>query len=292
VRGGFSPIAVVLAGNRAPPEDIRRIERDLDLDSSLAQQYASFMARLVRGDLGFSYAAGAPVVRLIGPAVPATASVALGASVLWVVAGTAVGVGAARSTGRWSSAAFTGFASGALSVPVFVAALGGLAIVFRLTGVYVGNTYVPLTRDPVLWLEAMWLPWISLALPLVAVYARTIRGNLLEIGSEDYIRTAYAKGLTDKQVLRHELRAGLAPVVTMYGLDLGALLSGSVIIEEIFRIPGVGRLLLQSFVVLDFPVMAGVVMFASACVVVIAAVIDILYGVIDPRVATRPLRAA
>jgi peptide/nickel transport system permease protein len=172
----------------------------------------------------------------------------------------------------------------ALSIPVFVVALVSLALFLQFTGVYAGNRYVPLTEDPLGWLSAMWLPWICLAFPLIAVYARMVRSSVLEVQGEEYIRTSWAKGLTEKQVFRHELRSGLTPIVTMYGLDFGLLLGGSVIIETIFRIPGLGTLLLQARTFYDFPLMSGIVILFSAMVIAANLVVDLLYGWLDPRV--------
>jgi peptide/nickel transport system permease protein len=177
-----------------------------------------------------------------------------------------------------------GLSLAGLSLPVFFVALMGLAVLLNTTGIYAGNRYVALSESPLQWLEAMWLPWICLALPLVAVYARMIRSRMLEVKSEDYIRTSIAKGLPRSGVIRHELRGSLTPVMTMYGLDLGLLAGGSVIIERIFRIPGLGSLLLDARAFYDFPVMAGVVLLFSAIVILANLAVDLLYGCIDPRV--------
>ena len=164
-----------------------------------------------------------------------------------------------------------------------------LSAILNTTGIYAGNRYVPLSAGPLEWLEAMWLPWICLALPLIAVYARMIRSKVLEVKSEDYIRTSVAKGLSRSAVIRHELRGSLTPIVTMYGLDLSLLAGGSVIIERIFRIPGLGSLLLDARDFYDFPVMAGVVLLFSLMIIVTNLVVDLLYCTIDPRVrVSRP----
>lgn len=143
---------------------------------------------------------------------------------------------------------------------------------------------MPLSQSPLEWLEAMWLPWICLALPLVAVYARMIRSKVLEVKAENYTRTSVAKGLSYSAVIRHELRGSLTPIVTMYGLDLSLLAGGSVIIERIFRIPGLGSLLLDARNFYDFPGMAGVVLLFSLIIIVTNLAVDLLYCGIDPRV--------
>jgi peptide/nickel transport system permease protein len=283
---GVSPVAVLLAGRTATIPEMRGIEHELGLDDPLPVQYGRFVGNIVHGDLGFSFAAGAPVSRVVWPAIPASLSIALGASALWVVAGIWIGVASAGRRNIVGDRAFMLIALAALSIPVFVASLVGIALVLRFTGAYAGNRYVGITEDPLQWLQAMWLPWICLALPLIAVYARMVRSNVLEVRGEDYIRTSWAKGLRRKQVSRHELRGSLTPIVTMYGLDFGILVGGSVIVEKIFRIPGLGNLMLSARDTYDFPVMAGVVIVASIAIIIANLIVDILYSILDPRVRT------
>ena len=203
---------------------------------------------------------------------------------VWVVAGVGIGTVSARRRGTaWDRITMT-LAWAGQSIPVFVLSLVTLALFFKYTGIYAADRYVGLTRSPIGWLEAMWLPWLCLAFPLIAIYARVVRGSMLEVEDEDYMRTAVAKGLDERRVLRHQLRAGLTPVVTMYGLDLGILIGGSIIIEQIFNIPGLGRLLLASRTFYDFPVMSAIVMLGSAAIIVANLAVDIAYGILDPRV--------
>lgn len=282
--GEVSPVAVLIAGRQATMGQMRRIEQELDLDEPVLVQYRNYLTGLAKGDLGFSFAFGAPVRDVVMQALPASASIASGASVLWLFGGLAVGIASVRRRGGWRGRIPAILALAALSIPSFVIALLGLMTFYRVTGIYAGNRYVPLTQNPVEWLAAMWLPWICLAFPLIAVYARMIRSQLVDVGSEDYIRTAHAKGLDQKGVLRHELRSGLTPVVTMFGLDFGLLLGGSVIIETIFRIPGLGALLLQARDFYDFPIMSGIVIVISGIVVLINLLVDLAYAALDPRV--------
>jgi peptide/nickel transport system permease protein len=282
--GGVSPTAVLLAGRNRTMAEMRKIDRALGLNRPLYDQIGGYLLRLVHGDLGFSYAAGAPVSTLLKPAIPPTLSVALGASVVWVVVGVAVGTISVTHRGTGWDRVTMGLAWAGQSIPVFVISLVTLAFLFKYTGIYAGSRYVGLTRNPVRWLEAMWLPWLCLAFPLIAIYARMIRGSLLEVEGQDYMTTAVAKGLSERQVLKHQLRAALTPIVTMYGLDLGILVGGSVIIEQIFNIPGMGQLLLQSRALYDFPVMSAIVMLSSAAVILANLAVDIFYGVLDPRV--------
>jgi peptide/nickel transport system permease protein len=283
-KGGVSAVAVLMAGRQGTIAQLRGIDRDLGLNRPLPVQYEHYIAGLARGDLGYSWTRRAPVIRVLAPAIPASASIAVGASLVWLAAGVAIGIVATLKRGsRWDRIVIGGALAGQ-SVPVFVVSLLALSLLFRYTGIYAGNRYVPLSHDPVQWLEAMWLPWICLALLLTAVYARMVRGSLLEVKGEDYIRTSVAKGLRERDIVRHEVRAGLTPVVTMYGLDVGVLLGGSVIIEQIFNIPGLGSLLLTSRDFYDFPVMAGVVTIGSVAVIVANMVIDVVYAALDPRV--------
>ncbi|MEA2506443.1 MAG: peptide/nickel transport system permease protein [Actinomycetota bacterium] len=282
--GGVSPTAVLLAGRNATLAQMRQIDAALGLNRPLYQQIGSYLFRLLHGDLGFSYAAGVPVSRLVEPAIPPTLSIAVGASLVWVAAGIAIGTVSARRRGTAWDRVTMMLAWAGQSIPVFVLALLALAFLFKYTGIYAGNRYVGLTRNPVGWLEAMWLPWLCLAFPLIAIYARVVRGSMLQVEQEDYMKTAVAKGLGEKQVLKHQLRAGLTPVVTMYGLDLGILIGGSIIIEQIFNIPGLGKLLLASRSFYDFPLMSAIVMLGSTAIILGNLVVDILYSVLDPRV--------
>ncbi len=283
-KNGVSPIAVLLAGRGATLPEMRKIDHELGLDRPLWEQYTRYIGHLAQGDLGYSYSSGAPVWRIIKPGIAPTLSIVVGASALWVLAGVAVGAISARRRGSPSDRVLMALALAGLALPVFTVALVAIDLLFRYLDIVATNRYVAVTKNPVLWFKALWLPWVSLALPLVAIYARIVRTKMLEVGSEDYMRTAVAKGLDEKHVLRHQLRSSLTPIVTMYGLDVGILIGGSVIIERIFQIPGLGSTLLFSATVNDFPVIAGVLVLVSSAVVLLNLLADILYGVIDPRV--------
>lgn len=290
--GEFSPVATILAGRNRDPELMARIERDLGLDRPLPVQYASYVERIFRGDFGRSYLFGAPVEALLRAAIGPTLSIVAGASIVWVVAGTAVGVTSARRRGTWLDRTTMGLSLAAMSVPVFVTGLLGVTLLVTYLNILVQNRYVPLMEDPLQWFLALWLPWIVLALPLIAVYARMVRSNLLEVRGEDYIRTSIAKGLSDARVARHELRGALTPIVTMFGLDFAILVGGSVIVEQVFRIPGLGSLLLRAVTLNDFPVAAGVVITVSVVVIIVNLAVDLLYGALDPRTRLVPAAGA
>lgn len=279
-----SPIAIQMAGRNPRPELRCAIEKRLGLDKPVYVQFGRYVANAARGDLGYSYHSSEEVMPLILRRIPATASMALGASVLWLVGGVTVGVISAlkRRTIFDRSAMFLALIG--LSLPIFW--IGLIAVFFfdsRLN-VYSVASYEPITENPVAWFKSMWLPWVILAITSAAVYARMVRGNMLDVGTEDYIRTARAKGLTERAVTRHSLRSALTPIVTMYGLDLGILLGGAVITESIFNIPGIGSLAVDSIANLDLPVILGTTVVAGVFVIIANLLVDIIYAVLDPRV--------
>jgi peptide/nickel transport system permease protein len=171
-----------------------------------------------------------------------------------------------------------------VSMPTFW--LGLMAVFFFDSGlnIYETGEYVGLTNDPIGWFKIMWLPWLVLALVSAAIYARMVRGNMLEVQSEDYIRTARAKGLPERSVTRHTLRSALTPVVTMYGLDLGVLLGGAIITERIFNIPGIGSYAVDAILSNNLPIILGTTVFAAAFVIIANLLVDIAYAALDPRV--------
>jgi peptide/nickel transport system permease protein len=186
--------------------------------------------------------------------------------------------------------AFTGLALFFYSMPTFV--LGLLFLLFfyyelTIHGIHAfpGSGYVPLTVSPVNWARSLILPWFTLALVSAATYTRLTRGSMLDVMGEDYIRTARAKGLSERRVIfRHSLRAALTPVVTQFGLDVGILLGGAVITEQVFALPGLGFTAVQAITQQDLPIIIGVVIVAAAAVVVANIVVDAFYAVLDPRV--------
>lgn len=279
-----SPIAVQMAGRNPRPELVCRITERLGLDKPVWVQYGRYVGNLLQGDFGYSYHSSEPVRDALFRRLPATVSLALGASVIWLILGIAIGVISALRRRTLMDRASMLFALIGVSMPTFFL---GLVLVFWLDGhlnVYDVASYEPLTSDPVAWLKAMWLPWIVLAIVSMAVYARMVRGNMLEVMGEDYIRTARAKGLRERSVTRHTLRSALTPVVTMYGLDLGILLGGAVITEQIFNIPGIGRLAVESIANQNLPVILGTTLFAGVFVILANLIVDIVYAALDPRV--------
>jgi peptide/nickel transport system permease protein len=282
--------ARLIAGKLATPQTVALVNHRLGLDRPLPDQYASFMGRLLHGDLGYSYYNSAPVRSLLASRLPVTASLALGAAVVWLVVGVGVGVAAARRPRSLVDRGGTLLVLTGLSMPTF---LVGLLLIyflfFRLHlagfGLFPASGYVPLTQDPGGWAQHLLLPWITLATVTAATYSRLTRSSLLEVLGEDYIRTARAKGLAEGRVVyRHGLRSALTPVVTQLGVDLGTLLGGVIVTEQVFGLPGLGQLAWQSVTTQDLPVIMGIVLVASAFIVLANLLVDLGYALLDPRV--------
>jgi peptide/nickel transport system permease protein len=233
---------------------------------------------------GYSFQQNTDVVVLIAERLPVTFSLAFGAAVLWLVTGVGAGVFSALRRGTaWDRITLAASVAG-VSAPVYlVGLLGILAFGFTLDAVPVGG-YVPFTESPVDWAWHLVLPWLVLAFAHAAVYLRLTRSQMLEVLGEDYIRTARANGVRESSVIgRHALRNVLLPVVTVFGIDLGSLLGGAVITERVFSLPGLGGLLIDAVHSRDLPTLLGCTLFAGFLVVVANAVVDLSYGVLDPR---------
>lgn len=234
---------------------------------------------------GYSFLRNSSVTELIAARFPATASIAVGAAVLFLLIGVAGGLVAALKRGTVIDRAVMTFSIAGVSTPVYLA--GILAILVFGFGLRLLPTsgYAPFEDDPADWLRHLVLPWLSLAFVSAAVYARLTRSEMLEVMGLDYIRTARAKGLRESRVIaRHGLRTALLPVVTVFGLDLGALLGGAVITEKVFAIPGMGALLLEAVSSVDVQLIVGLTLFAAFLVVMLNFFVDLVYGILDPRV--------
>ncbi len=285
-------VAQLLLGKFAAQNQqlVHTVTAQLGLDKPIQVQYWHFIVRLFHGDLGFSYYSHEPVTTLIARALPVTASLAIGAAIIWVVLGVLIGVLSATRPRTLLDRAATLFALTGLSFPTFVLGLLLLYFLFfqlHLAGInmFPGSGYVPLTQDPAGWFSHLILPWITLAVASMAVYVRLTRGQMLEVFGEDYIRTARAKGLSDARVtFRHALRAALVPIVTQFGIDVAVLLGGAIVTEQVFGLNGLGRMSVQAVVNQDEPVIIAVVLLAAVFVVIANIVVDLLYAVLDPRV--------
>jgi peptide/nickel transport system permease protein len=283
--------ALRLAGRHPTQQNIRQIRKDWGFDRPLWVQYGDMMDRLfLKRDL-ISYQDQTPVVPTIERGIPRTLSLAIGAALIWLVTGVAIGVLSAVHQGRWVDRVLTMLALAGLSIPIFWL---GAVLLYLLTFRYhswaifswvPSGGYVPFATSPLDWAEHLILPWIVLAVVSIGFYARVVRASLLEVRGQDYVRTARAKGLTDRRVLlRHTLRTCLIPVVTLFGLDFGAAVGGTVIlIEPIFGIEGVGQYAQESVAHLDLPPLMALTLYGAFFVVVANTMIDLAYVWLDPR---------
>ncbi|MEZ5065512.1 MAG: ABC transporter permease [bacterium] len=274
--------ARALAGERYREEDLARIRHELKLDRPLPVQFGSFVGRLVRGDLGTSFATGRPVAQELAERFPRTLLLATASMGLATFLGIALGVAAARARGRFADRLSMLLALGGISTPVFVSAIL-LLWLFALRLRWVPPSgYVDL--DP----RTLILPAVTLGVRSAAVIARMTRASLLDVLGADYVRTSRAKGLREGAVVgRHALRNALVPVITLIGLDFGSYLSGSVLTESIFAWPGVGQYALQAILRRDFPAIQGTVLFLSVVFVLANLAVDLAYGWLDPRIRQR-----
>jgi peptide/nickel transport system permease protein len=288
---GPQDVARRLAGRNATQATVTLIEKRLHLNRPLVVQYWDFLKQLVwHHNLGYSYYHQEPVATVLKQAFPITLSLALGAAAIWLVIGVLTGVlSAVRRGSTWDRAATT-LALIFYSMPTFVLGLLILWLLYyelSVNGIHLfpGQGYTYLTANPVKWFQSLVLPWITLALVSAATYTRLTRGSLLEVLGEDYIRTARSKGLTERRVIyRHGLRSALTPVVSQFGIDVGTLLGGAIITEQVFGLPGLGYTAVNSIEEQDLPVIIGIVIIATAAVVVANIIVDMFYAVLDPRV--------
>jgi peptide/nickel transport system permease protein len=282
--------AAVRAGRLATPELIARIRQDLGLDDPLYVQYWTYMKAVVlHFDFGFSYVTGESVRDTIVSRLPATISLTGGALVIWLAVALPVGTISAIKRRSLLDRLTMGGALLAISAPVYWLALVTLYLFANDIGaipIFDGvGSYVGITEDPGRWLGSLLLPWLVLAAGFAAIYARLLRSNLVEVMSEDYIRTARAKGLPERRVVwHHGVRAAITPVVTVLGLDIGMLLGGAILTERVFNIPGVGHYAFDAIHSQDLPAIQGTVLFAAFFIIVANLVVDVAYAFLDPRV--------
>ncbi len=281
--------AVLRAGRDPQPHLIKEIERVLGLDKSLPAQFWAYMKEIfLHGKFGYSYYSQESVLDLIKERLPATISLTLGAAALWVLGGMTVGVISALRRHSWLDRASMGTALVLISAPEFWLGLIALFLFANDIGKFKilpgSGSYVGLTSDPWKWFTSLLMPWCVLASGSAAVFARLVRGTLIETMKEDYIRTARAKGLTERAVVRQGIRSAINPAVTLLALEIGILLGGAILIETVFNIPGVGRLSYHAIGASDFPVIEGTVLLASMFIIVANILADITYAYLDPRV--------
>ncbi|MGA8723092.1 MAG: ABC transporter permease [Solirubrobacteraceae bacterium] len=282
--------AKLRAGRLQSPKIIAEIRHDLGLDKSLLTQFWLYMKGIfLHFNLGYSYYSNAPVKELIFNRLPPTLSLVFGGAVVWLLAGVSVGIISARRAGSKLDRATMGTSLVLVSAPEYW--LGLLMLFFFASDIgkipiFPGaGSYVGLTVDPSKWFTSLIMPWLVVAAGTAAIYARLLRGSLIETMGEDYIRTARAKGLPERRVvLHHGLRAAINPIVTVLGVDIALLLGSSVLVETVFDIPGIGLLNYNAITHSDFPIVEGTVLFAALFVIVANIVVDIVYAFLDPRV--------
>jgi oligopeptide transport system permease protein len=272
---------------RLPPEVERNVKAAYDLDKPLTQQYLIYLGKLAHGDLGPSYKnKDFTVVQLIGIGLPVSARLGLSAMALALLLGTALGVSAALKQNRWQDYSVMGVAMLGITIPTFVTA-PILTLVFGIYGISVLGHELTLPVGG--WnggaLRNMILPVTVLALPQIAIVARLMRGSMVEVLRANYIRTARAKGLpVSRIVLGHALRAAALPLVSYLGPALAAILTGSLVVEQIFGLPGIGRYFVQGALNRDYTLVMGVVICYAALIILLNFLADIMYGILDPRV--------
>ena len=287
---GPGAVARTLAGRSATPQVVQEVSHRLLLDRPFYVQYGHFVWLLLHGNLGYSFYHQQPVDSIIAGAFPITLSLVVGAAIVWIILGVLSGVLSAVRARSLMDRTFTLLALFFYSMPTFVLGLLLLLLLYyelTIHGIHAfpGSGFTPLTVNPWQWFRGLILPWITLALVSAATYTRLTRGSMLDVLGEDYIRTARAKGMAERRVVfRHALRAALTPVVTQYGIDVGVLLGGAIITEQVFGMPGLGFTAVQAIQQQDLPIIIGVVIVAAAAVVVANIVVDALYAVLDPRV--------
>ena len=282
--------ARMIAGDKATEAQLVLIRKNLGVDRPLIEQYGSFVAKAVTGDLGFSYRNQQPVAQIILRRIPATLSLVAGAVLLWLAIGIPIGISSARNAGSLRDRLGQAFILIGLSFPTFVLGMMSLYLLYFLPKqsgftLFPAGGYKALTSDPVLWAWHLMLPWTTLALTMAAVYARLTRGQKLEVRGEDYIRTARAKGASERTVVwRHGMRAALTPLVTQLGADIALLLGGAIVIEQVYGLKGVGAWAVQAVNNQDRPNIIGVVLLGGVFIVVANIVVDLLYVLLDPRI--------
>jgi peptide/nickel transport system permease protein len=277
--------AAIIAGDTATQADITRIRTNLGLDRPLLEQFSSWGWAILRGDLGVSMFSGIPVTELMAQRMGPTVSLAFTTMMVAVVIAITLGVLAAWKAGSLLDRAVMALAVTGFSMPVFVVGyimVYFVALQWRWLPV---QGYMPMSEGFWPWLRHLILPSFALGLGYVALIARITRGSMLEVLSEDYIRTAAAKGVaTVPMLLRHALKNAAVPIITVIGIGVALLISGVVITESVFNIPGIGRLVVDAISRRDYPIIQGVMVVFAAVYVLINLVIDIAYSFIDPRI--------
>jgi len=296
-------MALRYVGRDTSPEAIQGVIDSYHLADPIPTQYGRYVKGIFVGAdysqppqvehcpapcLGYSFNNNQPVWDEIIRRLPVTASLAVGAAVIWLVAGVTTGVISALKRGSFFDRMAMTIALAGVSLPIYFTGLVALTLFSYKWGLFPGGgSYTPFFENPVQWAYALVLPWTTLAFLYAAQYARFTRAGMLETMGEDYVRTARAKGLPERTVvISHGLRSAITPIVTIFGLDLGLLLGGAVLTETTFSLPGIGKLVIDGIRNNDLPVVLGVTTFAALFIVIANLVVDIVYAMLDPKVRT------
>jgi peptide/nickel transport system permease protein len=293
-------LAAQYVGRNPIPSQIHDTEVKLGLNRPIWDQFGAFLKGIVAGQtysngpsktycpppcFGYSWRDQQPVWPLLTSYIPVTASLAIGAAVIWLISGVTIGVISALRRGTLFDRGSMGIALLGVSLPIFFTGQIALLLFSYHWQIFPNIQYVSFLSNPLEWAKNLILPWITLAFLYSALYARLTRAGMLETMSEDYIRTARAKGLPERTVIvKHGLRAALTPILTIFGLDLGLLLGGAVLTEVTFSLHGLGFFTIEAINNSDLPEIMGVVLLAAFFIVIANMVVDILYAVVDPRV--------
>lgn len=276
--------ALRMAGKNATPTLVANITEEWGFDESLPQQYVTMMGKIFSGEV-ISYEGRENVDERIVEGIPATFSLCIGAAALWMFFGVLFGYLSAVRAGGLLDRVLTIVAVTGISIPVFWLAAILLNYLAYQTEVFPSGGYVALAENPIEWAEHLFLPWVTLAIVYVGIYSRVLRSNMLDAMNEGYVRTARAKGLSERRVMtRHVLRNSLIPIVTLFGLDFGALLGGAIAVEAIFSLNGIGQYAYESLINTDLPPIMAIVLFGAFFVVLFNALVDIAYAWLDPRI--------
>jgi peptide/nickel transport system permease protein len=274
-----------MAGRQPTETQIEAIRKEWGFDENIVVQYLTTMKKVFTGDLQ-SYFTQLPVDEEIRKGLPRTLALAIGAALLWMFVAVCFGLYSAMKAGKFADRFLTILALIGISMPVFwIGALMNYYLGFKW-GLFPNGGYVEFTEDPIDWAYHLILPWTALAILFIGFYSRVLRSNVLDTINEDYVRTARAKGLGERQIMiRHVLRNSMIPIITLWGLDFGAVLGGGAILTEtVFDLQGVGQYAAEAIGQLDVPPVLAVTLFAAFFIVFLNAIVDILYAYFDPRI--------
>jgi peptide/nickel transport system permease protein len=277
--------AVRMAGKQPTQTQVEAIRKEWGFDDNIFVQYFTMMKKVFNGDL-VSYYTQLSVSEEIVKGLPRTLSLAIGAALLWMFVAVCFGLYSAMRAGKFADRFLTIIALIGISMPVFwIGALMNYYLGYK-AGIFPNGGYVEFTKDPVDWAYHLILPWTALAILFIGFYSRVLRSNVLDTINEDYVRTARAKGLSERQIMiRHVLRNSLIPIVTLWGLDFGAVVGGGAILTEtVFDLQGVGQYAAEAVGQLDVPPVLATTLFAAFFIVLLNAIVDIVYAYLDPRI--------